>query len=73
MVKLDLDAIRKLSVAERLALVEDIWDTIAHDPEAVPVSDAQIAEARRRLAEHDANPASAVPWEEAESRLRSRA
>ena len=72
MVKLDMDAIRKLSVAERLALVEDIWGTISHDPEAVPVSEAQLAEARRRLAEHDADPASAIVWEEAEGRLRSR-
>ena len=31
MVKLDMDAIRGLSVAERLALVEEIWETISDD------------------------------------------
>ena len=29
-----------LSVAERIQLVEDIWDTIAASGETVPVSDA---------------------------------
>lgn len=45
MVKLDMDEIRKLTVAERLALVEEIWDSISADPSSVPVSDAQVAEA----------------------------
>ncbi len=73
MVKPDMDAIRKLSVSERLALVEEIWDSISEEPASVPVSEAQLAEARRRLAEHDVDPATAIPWDEAEKRLRSRA
>ncbi len=72
MVKPDMDAIRKLSVSERLALVEEIWDSISADPASVPVSEAQIAEARRRLADHDADPTSAVPWEDAKARLRTK-
>ena len=71
MVKLDMEAIRKLSVSERLALVEEIWESISDDPTSVPVSEAQLAEARRRLAEHDADPTTAVPWDEAEERLRA--
>lgn len=73
MVKLDMDAIRQLSVAERLALVEEIWETISDEPSAVPVSEEQLAEARRRLAAHDADPSSAIPWDQAEKRLRTRA
>ena len=69
MVKLDMDAIGGLSVAERLALVEEIWETISDDPSAVPVSEVQLAEARRRLATHDADPSSAIPWDQAEKRL----
>ncbi len=30
---------RKLSIPERLELVEDIWDSIAQDAEAFPLSD----------------------------------
>jgi putative addiction module component (TIGR02574 family) len=72
MVKMDMDAIRKLSVSERLALVEEIWETISSDPASMPVSEAQLREARRRLAEHDADPTTAVPWKEAEARLRTK-
>ncbi len=72
MVKLDMDAIRKLSVSERLALVEEIWESISTDPASMPVSEAQLREARRRLAAHDADPATALPWKEAEARLRAK-
>jgi len=73
MVKRDMDAIRKLSVSDRLALVEEIWESISSDPASVPVTEAQLAEARRRLAEHDTDPTTATPWDEAEARLRSKA
>jgi putative addiction module component (TIGR02574 family) len=72
MVKLDMEAIRELTVAERLALVEEIWDSISDDPTSVPTSDRQLAEAHRRLAEHDADPSSAIPWDEAEKKLRTK-
>ena len=72
MVKPNMEVIRKLSISERLALVEEIWDSISADPSSVPVSDVQVAEARRRLRAHDADPTTAVPWQEAEARLRSK-
>ena len=65
MVKLDMEAIRRLSVSEKLALVEEIWDSISDDPTSVPVSEAQLTEARRRLVDHDTDPSTAIPWEEA--------
>jgi putative addiction module component (TIGR02574 family) len=72
MVKIDMESIRKLTVAERLALVEEIWDSISDDPSSVPASEPQLAEARRRLAEHDSDPSTAIPWEEAEHKLRAK-
>ncbi|HUP53080.1 MAG TPA: addiction module protein [Longimicrobiales bacterium] len=72
MVKIDLDAIRKLSVAERLALVEEIWDSISDDPDSAPVTKRQLAEAHRRLAEHDADPSTVIPWDQAEANLRKK-
>lgn len=55
--------ILKLPVAERLQLVGDIWDSIVADaPTSIGVTEAQRHELRRRLAEHDADPASAIPW-----------
>ena len=67
-----MDAIRQLSVAERLALIDEIWDSISDNPGAVPVSEDHLAAARRRLAAHDADPSSAIPWDQAEKRLRAR-
>ena len=43
--------IRSLTVADRLRLLEEIWDSLAETPEAIPVTDAQRRElARRRRA-----------------------
>lgn len=38
-----------LPLEERIQLVEDLWDSIAADQGAVPISDAQRAELDRRL------------------------
>src|SRR5881628_2449875 len=32
--------VRSLSVADRLRLLEEIWDSLAETPEAIPVTDA---------------------------------
>jgi len=65
-----IDEFRKLSVAERIQLVEDIWDSIATDsPDAVPLTPAQREEIQRRLQAHDADPSTAVSWEQVRSEL----
>ena len=64
--------IDRLSVEERLALVEDLWDSIAEDGAAVPLTDAQRAELDRRLAEHEANPNDVVSWEEVKTTITTR-
>jgi putative addiction module component (TIGR02574 family) len=67
---------RRLSVDERLRLIGDIWDSIAEeanaDPGVLPLTDAQRAELDRRLAEHERDPGSAVPWDKALGRIESR-
>jgi putative addiction module component (TIGR02574 family) len=67
----DFDALRHLSVAERLQLVADLWDTIAEDApeEALPLTPELAAELDRRLAEHDADPGSALGWDGVRARL----
>lgn len=65
---------RHLSVEERLQLVGDIWDSIAEDaranPELLPLSEQEQAELDRRVAEDDANPGAAIPWEEAIAQIK---
>jgi len=61
--------IDRLSVEERLALVEDLWDSIAGESAATSLTDAQRAEIDRRLADHEANPNDAFHVENTRLRL----
>ena len=56
--------IDRLGVEERLALVEELWDSIAADSAVVPLTEAQRAELDRRIAEHEASSGDVVPWEQ---------
>lgn len=60
----------RLSVAERIQLAEDIWDSIAAEiPESVALTPAQLQEVQTRLQVHDQDPSTAVPWEQVRSEL----
>lgn len=52
----DVAEILKLPVEERIRLVELIWESIAANPSAVPLSDAHRAAIDVSLAEHERNP-----------------
>ena len=64
MSSVNIEEILKLSMAERIEIVEAIWDSIAASPETLPVTEAQKRELGRRLAEHGANPSAGRTWEE---------
>jgi putative addiction module component (TIGR02574 family) len=52
----------------RVALVQEIWDNIAAETNAVPLSKQQRMELERRLAEDDANPGDEISWEEVKAK-----
>ena len=63
----------KLSPAERIQLAEDLWDSVAAQPELLPaLLDEQRREIERRVAEHERDPGSALTWEDVRQRLWSR-
>jgi putative addiction module component (TIGR02574 family) len=62
----------ELPVAERLQLVEEIWDTIAVAPEALPLTDADKRLIDERLEACRRNPEAASSWEEVYARITSR-
>lgn len=64
--------IDRLSTEQRLALVEELWDSIAADSEAIPMTEAQRAELDWRLTELDADPGTGTPWEELKRSLLAR-
>ena len=54
--------ISKLDPAERLQLVEQLWDSLT--PDQVPLTPNQAEELDRREALHDADPGRGRPWRE---------
>ena len=68
----EVTSVFDLSPAEKLQLVEDLWDDLASTPEAVPVHDWQTEELARRKANLARNPGSGLTWEEVQRRVRSR-
>jgi putative addiction module component (TIGR02574 family) len=61
-----------LTPAEKLQLVQDLWDDLAANPESIPVEDWQKEELARRKANLQKHPASAVTWPEVKKRLRGK-
>ena len=64
--------IDRLPANEQLALVRDIWDHIIASATRPPLSEAQLQELRRRVAEDDADPDNLIPWEEVKAQALKR-
>lgn len=58
----------KLTVAERLALIGELWESLDEEP---AVTDAQKADLDRRLAAFHADPKAGSSWEEVKARLKA--
>ena len=63
----------RLPPEDRLALAEALWESVARDAEAAPLSEPQRAELERRLADSIARPDAVTPWEEIKARALARA
>jgi putative addiction module component (TIGR02574 family) len=68
---IDLDALRRLPVPERLQLVEDLWDSIAVETPApeLPITPALAAELDRRLKDLDEGRERMLSWDEVRERI----
>ncbi len=71
MSKRDVD-IASLTPEERLSLLEELWDSLAAVPEALPITPAQRVELDRRLDDLDAEGPVGIPWDEVLRRIRDR-
>jgi len=61
-----------LPVAERLSLMEELWDSISSDDNAVPVPDAHRAILAERNAAHERDPKAVVSWADAKAEAQHR-
>lgn len=67
----DLEALRRLPVAERIRLVEELWDSIVDDTSMpdLPISPRLDAELQRRLTDWDNGRERTLPWSEVRERI----
>ncbi len=64
--------IDQLSVAQRILLVEEIWDSIVAEAEDLPLTEAQKQDLERRLGEYNDNPDAGSSWDDVRARLRAK-
>ena len=67
----DLD-ISRLSVAERIQLAEDLWDSVAAETGGLPLTEAQAVELDHRLAQLAHSPDAGDSWEVVRGRIKER-
>ena len=64
--------IDRLTIAERLELIGQIWDTLPEGEGDLPVPEWHRPELERRRAAAEADPGAAIPWEVVKARLADR-
>ena len=64
--------IEKLGVEERLRLIEELWESLSADPQAVPLTKAQKGDLDRRLDAIEAGDDAGIPWNDVLDRIRNR-
>ena len=65
----DMIILRRLSVAERLRLLDDVWTSLLDEPAGPDSPDWHRDELDKRLAAHDADPSQVQSWREAVGEL----
>lgn len=68
----DIPQIEKLSIPEKILLVEDLWDSISSDESAIPVPQSHMTELDRRLAKHKSSAGELLSLDELQKRIELR-
>ena len=66
---LTTDKLRLLPVAERLRLLEAVWESLADEPDSIEIPDWHREELGRRLEAYRKNPGDLRSWDDIEARL----
>jgi putative addiction module component (TIGR02574 family) len=64
MMHADLDSLLQLPLAEKLRVVEVLWEDIAASAEEFPLPERLRTEVERRVAEHQSDPSATLTREE---------
>ena len=71
-VKTEFAALFKLSRAERIELVEDLWDSLAEEDALEEVSEEKREELAARRSKFRTNPESGLSWDQVKDFARNR-
>jgi len=61
--------VKRLTSAEKLLLVSELWDDLAAHPSEIPVSQEQLAELDRRMEAYHRDPDQVISWEAIQQRV----
>lgn len=64
--------IDRLPIADRLALLDEIWNSIAAAPEQLPVTEEQKHTIDRRIAQLEANPKDVLTWDDIKTQVQGK-
>ena len=64
--------IAQLSTAEKILLVENLWDSIAEDKSNLPLPQSHIDELDRQLRRYESNPGNLLSIEKLQERIEKR-
>ena len=68
----DITEIKKLSMPEKILLVEELWDSITSDESVVPLPESHMEELDIRLKRYEAAPGNLLSLEELRTRIERR-
>jgi len=66
---MSIDEIKRLEINERIAVVEEIWDSIAQDEKCVTLSEYEKSILDKRLASFEQNPHNLISWDTIKKKL----
>jgi putative addiction module component (TIGR02574 family) len=66
---MSISELLKLPVAERIRIVEALWESIAAAPQSLELSDAERDELDRRWEAFQRDPSLGSPWSEVKARI----
>jgi putative addiction module component (TIGR02574 family) len=64
-----IEEARKLSVAERIRIAEELWDSLSEEHLDFPLTSQQRDELETRLADYEAHPEAGSSWEDVRVRI----
>ena len=71
MSRVSINHILELPTPERLAIVQEIWESMLEHPEQVEITAAQREELESRWVEMQQNPDDGEPWSDVKKSLRN--